>query len=1417
MIITSWNCRGMGSKKKEDALKDILKSSKASILLLQETKMSQQDVLRTLSKVWKGSQGVAENARGASGGICTLWDASIFDMISSHTCMHWIHTKVHHKSTGCQVSLFNIYAPQILGEKIQCWDSLQTYLHQNNLPNIILGGDFNVTLAQDEKRGGSIVRDPAREWVEDIAAAWDLLDIKPTKGRYTWTNKRIGPGHIAARLDRFLVQSTFLVLGLETKTEILTHSASDHKPIRLEIKKDQVKGPIPFRFSPNWINDKGFSDIVAKVWATPIQGSASHVWEEKLKHLKFALKAWAKSQPSPAAVRLEAQALLEAHQLIMEQKEITPETLEKEDSLQREWHQACRLEENYWRQKSRSLWLKEGDRNTAYFHKQSEARKHYNAVTEVQVRDTIIADPEGIKQAALETFENLYTAPKEVELDQQAYPLNLIPNLINADTNSRLTSEITQQEIKEALDQMNPDKAPGPDGFTARFYQYCWEIIKKDLTKMIQKTQKVSKLGGSTNSSFLALIPKEKGARSFNRFRPISLCNTSYKIIAKVIANRLKTTLPLIVPENQGGFVQGRHIADNIILVQEAIHSSVLRKEKGMVIKLDLANAFDRVRHDFLYEIMKKFGFDLHFISWIKACIGSPWIAPLVNGKVSGFFKASRGLRQGCPLSPLLYALQASALSFQLENAQLHKDLMGLSITPGVKDINHAQFADDTLLLGGASPIIAKKFKEELDAYAEASGSEINLAKSNIYGWNITPNEMIRITRVMGMEGHTDWTAFQYLGVPIFKSAPRAYHWNHLTEKLKRKFSSWGANWLNLAGKTVLIKAVVASLPIYQCSLLLAPATVIQSLEAFQRRFLWEGGKHEKKKLHLVKWEKATKPYMEGGLNLKNTKTQNLALGAKLLWKMVTGKITWSKKAIWRKYFRGPRDRSLELPSKEVKSSPIFALCKKVIPLFTPHLTWVPKSGKKIRIWTDSIMGDPPLEQHQELQDLKSWMDSQNLSTLYDISDWELERPNLWQGWAAPNRPTNLERQWVILKKLLQGKAPLKKIGKDERGWGRKAQEYTTAEGYNLLQSIPTAPPNPALWKAIWKCRSIPKVDLFIWTLAHKSIPTGENLQRRGWEGPFRCPLCCQEEETSNHLLLNCNYSRAIWQKITGLQIFTRLPTDVESLLLQWESLCPFAGKKKTQTHWIWGLLPKLALWNLWLERNNRIFKESLLNEERLFTKIQAILGELAAHLSPTVELQKLDEEQRNWIVQFKVPELGRPHKLLPITEPWEIRGSGSDFITWKYNLKTPILQFDGASKGNPGPSGGGGTIQDPNQGTVMQYAIGLGIDTNNRAEALALWQGLKLAIKLNIQDLTVIGDSRIIIQTMVKGSNAHTIKLQSLMDKIRIITSKLNTCHFYHVLRDQNCVADQEANQGVLLEEGTLSVNGTLERVEIP
>ena len=172
---------------------------------------------------------------------------------------------------------------------------------------------------------------------------------------------------------------------------------------------------------------------------------------------------------------------------------------------------------------------------------------------------------------------------------------------------------------------------------------------------------------------------------------------------------------------------------DNFTLFQEAIHSSLHRNEQGMVIKLDLANAFDRVRHSFLLNVLSKFGFGVNFINWIRACISEPWIAPLVNGRATDFFKASRGLRQGCPLSPVLFVIQASVLSFLLDKKLQDQDINGLCIARGVKNINHALFVDDTLLLGAATLSSATKFKEVLDDFCEASGSALNKNKCHIY------------------------------------------------------------------------------------------------------------------------------------------------------------------------------------------------------------------------------------------------------------------------------------------------------------------------------------------------------------------------------------------------------------------------------------------------------------------------------------------------------------------------------------------------------------------------------------------------------------------------------------------------------------------------------------------------------------
>jgi hypothetical protein len=222
-------------------------------------------------------------------------------------------------------------------------------------------------------------------------------------------------------------------------------------------------------------------------------------------------------------------------------------------------------------------------------------------------------------------------------------------------------------------------------------------------------------------------------------------------------------------------------------------------------------------------------------------------------------------------------------------------------------------------------------------------------------------------------------------------------------------------------------------------------------MEAMQRSFLWEGGKQTSRRLHLINWDKISKPLLEGGLNFKNTQVQNLALRAKVLWHIVSGDTAWSKEALWKKYFRGVRKRCIENPCREAKGSPIFTLCKKVLALFTPQLTWVPRNRKKIKIWQDSILGDPPLESNQDLQRLKGWMDGQNLKSLFDISTWGNDRCKSWQGWVVGNLPPDLEDDWCVLKLSLQGKSPNKKKGKDERGWGKNAQPYSTSLGYNTF------------------------------------------------------------------------------------------------------------------------------------------------------------------------------------------------------------------------------------------------------------------------------------------------------------------------------------------------------------------------------
>lgn len=145
--------------------------------------------------------------------------------------------------------------------------------------------------------------------------------------------------------------------------------------------------------------------------------------------------------------------------------------------------------------------------------------------------------------------------------------------------------EISKEEVLEVIWSLELDKAPGPDGFSIHFFLVCQSFVRRDLIKMLNWTRTKCKVGGRTSSSFLALIPKKSKAIDFSRFRPISLCNSSYKVLSKIFSNILKKILSKILLENEGSFMQRRQISDNIIMVQESLHSNKESNEHEMVIK----------------------------------------------------------------------------------------------------------------------------------------------------------------------------------------------------------------------------------------------------------------------------------------------------------------------------------------------------------------------------------------------------------------------------------------------------------------------------------------------------------------------------------------------------------------------------------------------------------------------------------------------------------------------------------------------------------------------------------------------------------------------------------------------------------------------------------------------------------------
>ncbi|CAN1227539.1 Putative ribonuclease H protein At1g65750 [Linum grandiflorum] len=996
--------------------------------------------------------------------------------------------------------------------------------------------------------------EPFRNFVNSI----NMIDLGFQGPPYTWTNNQQGADRIRSRLDRAMANVAWRLLHPMVKVFHEQDIGSDHKPIIIALRPNERITPAPFRFDERWCADAACSDIIHHAWET--EGTVT----DKLQRCQTQLAANARTllslkRDKEIGIKASLAILSDAYQ----SEEVTNEAKKLKAELEDIWKDDHTL----WRQTAKENWLKNGDRNTKFFHAVTTFKQQRAAISRLQDGNgDWISDPPTLRLEAKQYFQTLFTARQSAGWQAE---FDNLPSLVSEETNRALAATITNEEIRKAVFDLGASQSPGPDGFGGHFYRKFWHAVGNDVCTAVKAFFTTNEIPDNWNDTHLVLIPKVPTPTSMSQFRPISCCNFKYKIIAKVMATRIKPWMPGMISELQAAFTGGRLIQDNIVIVHEALHSLKLRKggrRRDMCIKLDMRKAYDLVDWDCIDHTLTAYGFCPLWRGWVKACVRTVRFDVLFNGRPTGMFRPSRGIRQGDPLSPFLFILMSNALSIMIERKLSAGLIHGIRLSRTGPLLTHCLFADDTIIFGQATTTEASAISTLMEEYGTLTGQELNQEKSSIYfSANVPQETKDRIVDTLGFTNHDNHTA--YLGVPTEWGRSKKETFGFLLDRLAAKASCWKCRLLSHAGKMTLIKGVLQAVPSYIMSLFLLPKYITKRMTSMIHNFFW-GGSLTKKTIHWCKANILTSSKSEGGLGLRDIRDFNLALTAKQAWRLTT-----SPDALWARVLKGkyfPRTDFLHA-NKGGRSSWIWAsLCESRSTLDLGAFIAV-GNGESIELKKDPWIAS---NKHMRFPGFTGPFEYVADWISYPRGEWDTTTIEMYCGAETANAirsipigPSSMPDSWM---------------------WKFTDNgEFTVKSAYHALRDNNDISPQSSMndmdkqkWSWLWRLPLPPKILFFLWRCATGALATTLNLHRRQCSPDPFCPMCNLTDETLSHCLFHCPHSANLWSHA--------LPTwptpNPEADFLSW-----FVDTTRAEN----GPSPlrvAALCWNIWKARNKKVF-----------------------------------------------------------------------------------------------------------------------------------------------------------------------------------------------------------------------------------